>query len=67
MHSMDRETLHLALATFYHSDPNPQIKRMVKRYYRKETSPKVKRIYNHILADPNPSEMVLEVYQERFN
>lgn len=64
--SMDRETIHMALATCYHSNSDGQIIRMAKRYMRRTRSPKVKNIYKQLIVDHCPSEAVLEVYQERY-
>lgn len=57
----------MALSTFYTSDPDGQIKKMAKRYLRKERSPKVKKILKCIINDPEPRLMAHEVYEERFN
>jgi hypothetical protein len=65
-HPMDRETIHMALATFYHVNPDIQVIRMAKRYQRKARSPAVKRIYKQLINDYCPSEAVLEVYEERY-
>lgn len=64
---MDHETIHMALAVYFAEDPDQQVRKMARRYHRRENSPKVRRVYKEIMKDPQPSGLVLEVYEARFN
>ena len=65
--SMDRETIHLALAVYTSPYPTMQIRLMARRYLRKTKYIPRKRIYRALLDDPNPVKTVKEVYDLRFN
>lgn len=64
---MDHETIHMALAVYSSDNPDHQIRKMARRYHRREHSSRARRIYKQIMKDPHPSQTALEVYEERFN